>query len=218
MTTIKAETPVLAHVMEDEMEGIPSRDTDRRRRLRRTSAMAVVLTSVALVAGACSGGNGPGRTVASVGPKSGSTSATQASSGKGDPLAYAKCMRANGLPDFPDPKPGGGIAFKVGGALDPASPAFKKAESHCKQFMGSGSPGRVNPDQLWSAADKLRYAQCMRASGVPKFPDPAADGSIPPIIKGGPLDPESPQFKKAADACKKYQPQNMPKTGPGGGS
>lgn len=198
------------------------RNTEGKRRLRpagaMAGAMAVVLTAVALAAGACSSTNEPKKTVASVG--TGSTSASsQAATGKADPLAYAKCMRENGLPKFPDPKSGGGIAFKPGDGLDPAAPQFKAADSHCRPLVGAGGPsGNINGKDPWSSADKVKYAQCMRANGVSKFTDPDASGYFAPIIKGGPLDPESPQFKKAAAACKKYQPQNMPKTGPGGGS
>jgi hypothetical protein len=181
--------------------------------------MAVLLTSVALVAGGCGSSDKPGKAVASVAPKAGSTSATQASSGKGDVLAYAKCMRANGLPSFPDPKPGEGLAFKPGDALNPTSPQFKAADSHCKQFMGSDAGKVMGPaDGGWSSADKLKYSQCMRANGVPSFPDPDANGGFPMLMEGGAVDPKSPQFKKADEACKKYQPKNIKKMGPGGGS
>jgi hypothetical protein len=46
----------------------------------------------------------------------------------------SKCMRENGVPAFPDPDPEtGGIQIKgeKGGALDPDSPAFKKAQKKC---------------------------------------------------------------------------------------
>jgi hypothetical protein len=60
----------------------------------------------------------------------------------------AQCMRAHGVPNFPDPKvsvgPGGrGITMSIGaqaaaggpGRLSPASPAFQKAQKAC------GGPG-----------------------------------------------------------------------------
>jgi hypothetical protein len=217
-TATHAPKPVLAHVMEDEMEGTASRgaerNTDGKRRLRRTGAMAVLLTSVALIAGACGSGDEPKKTVASVAPQAGSTSATQASSGKGDILAQAKCMRENGLPDFKDPVRG----QPMGTGLDTKSPEFKKAREACKQYEPSGGTAPPVAQDPWPSADKLKYSQCMRTNGVPSFPDPDASGNFPPLIKGGAVDPESPQFKKADEACKKYQPQNMKKMGPGGGS
>lgn len=187
--------------------------------MRRAGAIAVLLTSVALVAGACGSSGEPEKTVASVAPKAGSTSATQASAGKGDPLAHVKCLRENGLPDLKDPVRG----EPLGAGLDTKSPAFKKAMAACKQYEPVGGPIAANPGQAWSSADKLKYSKCMRENGVPSFPDPNADGGFPPLIKGSAVDPESPQFKKADTACAKYQPQsvrNAPKTkmGPGGGS
>ena len=62
-------------------------------------------------------------------------------------LAFSKCMRAHGLPHFPDPLasfPAGsgliislkGMMFQPGPGLDPQSPAFQQAASHC----GLGPP------------------------------------------------------------------------------
>lgn len=219
---------------------VPDSETPPWRARRGTAVAAlrttVLLATVALGAGACSGGEGPARVVASVAtgkPSTGTSSTgtsstgTAAASGKGDMLAFARCMRRNGLPQFPDPKPGGGIAFAKGGAIDPTSAQFKRAEDKCKEFKGNGAklgPGPGNPESDWSSADKLKYAKCMREKGVPKFPDPNADGGFGPFVKGGAVDPESPQFKQAQAACKQYQPVGLrngtPRKpgGPGGGS
>ncbi len=51
-------------------------------------------------------------------------------------LAYAQCMRDNGVPNFPDPKPGEGIALD-GDVLDINSPAFKAAEEACHSLPGA---------------------------------------------------------------------------------
>jgi hypothetical protein len=53
--------------------------------------------------------------------------------------------------------------------------------------------------------DTLKYAQCMRSHGITKFPDPGADGNIT-IQPGLGLDPNSDQFKAAAEACKSLAP------------
>ncbi|MET9514781.1 hypothetical protein [Streptomyces sp. NPDC002994] len=184
----------------------------RNRRLRRSGAMAALLMSVALLAGACSGSDEPKETVAEV---PGSESETPKATGKEDVLAYAKCMRQNGMPDFPDPQPGGGLGLPPG--TDPNSPDFKKVEDKCKHLMG-GDQEKRNGDDTWSAADKLKYSKCMRENGVSKFPDADANGGWQFPETGGDVDPQSPQFKKAEKACKKYQPQNMQRTGSGSGS
>ncbi|MFB4314796.1 hypothetical protein [Actinomadura sp. 21ATH] len=54
--------------------------------------------------------------------------------------AMSKCMRENGVPDFPDPDPEtGGIQIrgrKGGGGIDPQSTAFKKADKICNKNGG----------------------------------------------------------------------------------
>lgn len=48
----------------------------------------------------------------------------------------AKCMRENGVPDFPDPRPDGGIAIDRGKIKNgPGSPVFDKADEKCSQHM-----------------------------------------------------------------------------------
>jgi hypothetical protein len=71
-------------------------------------------------------------------------------------LAFSKCMRAHGLPDFPDPNTNGGgigIAIQDGknSDLNPNSPTFQNAQKACQSLMGlpkggqgihmSGGPG-----------------------------------------------------------------------------
>lgn len=51
----------------------------------------------------------------------------------------------------------------------------------------------------------VKYAQCMRSHGVTKFPDPNPTGDAQGINQAG-IDPNSPTFQSAAQACKKYQP------------
>lgn len=61
----------------------------------------------------------------------------------------AKCMRENGVPNFPDPNPNGSIALdgdKIG--TGPGDPTFDKAEQKCSKFMpeppGGGTGPRTN--------------------------------------------------------------------------
>jgi hypothetical protein len=55
--------------------------------------------------------------------------------------AYAKCMRDNGLPSFPDPGADGGIQIEGGPGLDPASQEFKAAEEKCRVHLPDGGKG-----------------------------------------------------------------------------
>ena len=56
---------------------------------------------------------------------------------------FAKCMRENGVPNFPDPEPDGGVRIDAGPGtgINPESQTFKDAESKCEQFMPRGGPG-----------------------------------------------------------------------------
>ena len=120
-------------------------------------------------------------------------------------------MRAHGLSDFPDPVAGpggegfpGGLVVSSDGSLTVdgtsfSGPALKSAEKGCQEFMPPGGP----PPAL-SESEKLtalRAARCMRAHGVPDFPDPtfARSGGQPIVIAPG--SSQSPAFQHAVAAC-----------------
>lgn len=132
-----------------------------------------------------------------------------------DALKYAQCMRAHGVPDFPDPSPSGGFEFQAG-TIDRSSPVFLAAQSKCKSLLPSpiAAPGSTtHPSSQW-LAKMVRAAQCMRSHGVPGFPDPTTtmpstngfvgvisdiDGVI--FVFPSTLDTQSPAFVRAANAC-----------------
>jgi len=51
---------------------------------------------------------------------------------------FSKCMRENGVENFPDPQPGGGIAISPEMGVNPEDPAFKEAEKKCEALMPMG--------------------------------------------------------------------------------
>ena len=53
-------------------------------------------------------------------------------------LAYAQCMRAHGLPSFPNPHPSGGLSVHVN--VNPNSRAGR-ANDACKHLLAGGSTG-----------------------------------------------------------------------------
>src|SRR5262249_5381052 len=116
----------------------------------------------------------------------------------------SECMRANGVPNFPDPNAQGVIQ---GSGFDPSSSAFQKAQHACAKDFGGG--GRPSPAQIARAeAAALAFSKCMRSTGVTNFPDPdfGSGGDIRISIhahpgSGGTLDPNSPIFRKAQQAC-----------------
>ncbi len=60
-------------------------------------------------------------------------------------LALARCMRAHGVADFPDPTGSGSFqGAGTGDGLDPNGPQFQRAESACRGLLppeGKGLPG-----------------------------------------------------------------------------
>ena len=184
---------------------------------RRAGPVAAALIAVGLLAAGCGGPAGPG--VANAGPAS---SASPSASASGSALAYSRCMRAHGITKFPDPDSHGDIGINAGpgSGIDPNSPQFKAADRACKPLLPA-------PNHSQAAQDRpalLRYARCMRAHGMPDFPDPDPGGGLQiKASRGSDLDPNSPLYKAADQACKHYMPGgghggSTQTGGPGGGS
>lgn len=154
-----------------------------------------VLTCVSTVTGCGSGGNSSPQAAVSAGY-------TQA-------LKYANCMRANGVPSFPDPS-GDGNNIELGSGLDPQSPAFRTAAEACAKLQPGGGPAFPHLSESRKLA-ALHFARCMRAHGVPTFPDPtfAMPAGGGPVIAlrgmffapGTGFNPRSPAVHRAASAC-----------------
>lgn len=182
----------------------------------RSLRRATGLIAIGLLVGAC--GSSPGGIgVASAGPPASTATGQSQASGwsKNTALAFSRCMRAHGVPDFPDPNGNGQIAISSSspsGDLGPNSPQMKKAQEACKSLMpGPGTPA----EQHLALAGALKFAQCMRAHGV-AVPDPkpqsgpqtssSQSGSANgPSRSTGP-DPNSPQFKSAMQICQHLAP------------
>jgi hypothetical protein len=202
---------------------------DRERSLPSPAPRRVVvglalaaLASLALLATGCGGSSGDGVAQAD----SPETTTTQAGSSDGsssdDPAAFSACMRKNGVPNFPDPDSKGHIRITGGKTangrkfgFDPNSPQFRKAQQACRRFQPNG--GKPDPQQVAKdQQEALKFSQCMRSHGVPKFPDPTSQpngGSLLTIDKD--LNPDSPQFKEAEKACQTQLPGGgMSSSGP----
>lgn len=174
---------------------------DRFRSRRPTlGRRAPVLLAAALVASvmvtACGGtaGTTASRTTANAAATTttGSSTTTSGAGSSGLPtappagsaLAFARCMRANGVPNFPDPLPGRGLLFNATG-INPSAPAVTAAHAKCRKLLpGGGPPGpgaQMHPTAQ-TLAKLVRISRCMRDHGVPQFPDPRT--SIPSDLGG----------------------------------
>jgi hypothetical protein len=176
-----------------------------------------VLLGGSMLASGC-GGSSPSASVAHLGTTTTLRPAKGSTSGKSNdgPLAYAQCMRAHGIPGFPDPNAQGG--FSSGGSpnsdLNPDSPGFQNANADCQRFTPTSGIGHgPSPAQIAQAqAQALKFSECMRSHGVADFPDPvvqAGGGGINISIKAGQgsdLSPSSPAFQAAEQACQNVFP------------
>jgi hypothetical protein len=129
-------------------------------------------------------------------PAGAGSTAASASGAYAQALAFAKCMRDNGLPDFPDPAPDGSLDAANAG-IDRASTQYRNALEACRDLRPGGTgEGGTDPDKV---AQMAKYAKCMRENGLPDFPDPGPNGFEP-----GALDPKKPGFAAAAKACQEF--------------
>jgi hypothetical protein len=81
-------------------------------------------------------------------------------------VKFAECMRANGVPHFPDPGSKGETNFGV----DVSRDVWLKAVDACKALKPPGALSSKRTPKEQSAT--LRFAQCVREHGVKDFPDP----------------------------------------------
>jgi hypothetical protein len=120
------------------------------------------LAALALVAviGAGCGSKAPSETGTA------SSTATKKVSDQEKLVKLAECIRAHGVPHFPDPDPKGEYQF----GIDVSPAVWKKATEACKDLTPPGTfSGKRTPKQQ---SDALRFAECVRANGVKDFPDP----------------------------------------------
>jgi hypothetical protein len=174
--------------------------------LRRALAVALATASCAVAVAACG--------------SSGKSSQGASSSHYAAGLRFADCMRSHGVPNFPDPGPGGGI--QINGGINPQSPAFQSAQQACSKLLPGGGP-HGGPASESRKLELLQLARCMRNHGVSSFPDPTSTPPSPGngfgiAIGGGgsflavPQNLiQSPGFKQAAQTC------HFPGFGGGGG-
>jgi hypothetical protein len=132
------------------------------RTLRPLVGLALVAL-ISLISVGC-GSNAPSETgTASSSGTGGNKNATD----QDKAVKFAECMRANGVPDFPDANAKGQFVYGV--SVSPA--VWTKAVDACKDLQPPGTLSAKRSPKQQSAS--LRFAQCIRENGVKDFPDPA---------------------------------------------
>jgi hypothetical protein len=185
---------------------VPGRARFRPDRL--TAGLITAAVALAMTLSACGGGSGtPG--VAQAGSATATSGDAPGGSSSGSSLAqatvFARCMRAHGIPDFPDPVAGpGGYAFNFPAGLSPGSAQFQAAEQACKSVEPPGlGTGGMPPAAQQRAF--LAWAACIRAHGLPDFPDPKFSSSGVSLILPHDV-ANSPRLPAAQQACRPKLP------------
>jgi len=176
--------------------------------MRLTISLSVLAAALGLAA--C-GSSSPSTTTGAV---------TSAAGKQAGGVAFAQCVRAHGVPNFPDPssngqggiqiqqsqRSGSGPSTEVNG-VPVNGPAFQTAMKDCASYLPNG--GRPSAAQTAKAKSQaLAMSRCMRSHGVPNFPDPTfqagPNGGVAVGIRIGNnsgIDPNSPAFLAAQKDC-----------------
>jgi hypothetical protein len=112
-------------------------------------------------------------------------------------------MRSHGVPDFPDPDSDGNFNIDSNSVTSQET----AANQVCNHLLNVGTG--LNAAQTQHALGQLvKYAQCMRAHGVPNFPDPRLSNGgigVPSGFtfdtSGRSLGQKSRQYQAASKAC-----------------
>jgi hypothetical protein len=194
-------------------------------RYRRRLPITLAALSSALVLAACGGSSKPSSTKNSTASGPSSASKGSPSSFMQSQLKWAACIRSHGVPSFPDPTFGaGGAQVNLSTNVNPLSPAFQLAQKECAK-LGLVGAGHIATNAATSTATAAEMAQalaiatCIRAHGVPNWPDPRRTlpsntngyqgvlGAVPGPA-GGPIflipnsiDFDAPAVKQAEKAC-----------------
>jgi hypothetical protein len=142
---------------------------------------AAILALVLLAVAACSGS--PSST------NSGGSQAAGASKTSTSAVAYTHCVRSHGVPDYPDPGPGGTLPKPDPQRLGVSSSQLQAAQRTCQHLLPTvgGSLTATSLQQCYLAYvcpqalvqramnAGQKFAHCMRSHGVLNWPDPTID-------------------------------------------
>jgi hypothetical protein len=189
--------------------GLPGRGPGPRqpRPWRARAAAVITVMAAALLTAAC--GGSPSSTGSASSPAAGGS----ANSPSG--LAFARCVRSHGIPNFPDPIDSSGHFSKTTlQQLGVSDSRLRTVEDACQNLLPAGPAPLTAQEQH----DYLRAAACMRSHGIASFPDPVFSGggvSFPTPPAG--FATGSPRFVQARQICERLIPAGLPYSGSGSG-
>jgi hypothetical protein len=187
---------------------------DRAARYRQSARLALLASAAALALAGCGGSKSPA--IASVASTpttptaaSGSSGSSTTATGKdatGFLVEWAACMRRHGDPNQTDPTIDNHYGINI--TIPLSAPQALSGEVHggtapCNQYLAAASNAlkaeHPAPPPPSTDAAGVKYAACMRANGVPNYPDPGTGNET--NLRG--IDMNSPFFIRANKLCGK---------------
>lgn len=158
-----------------------------------TASFAAATAGLALLAAGCGGST----------QSNGSSSSPPAAAAHRDAVAtaFSRCVRAHGLPNFPDPSASNPKPTPQ--QLGVSESQFQAALSPCTHLLPNGGVSQQTAAQdRTRLADELSFARCMRSRGVARFPDPTAQGDLSvQMVQSQGIDIHSPAVLRVVTAC-----------------
>ena len=184
--------------------------------------LAVIGAMLSLFMTGCgrSGSSGVASVASSTTSTQGSSSSTSSpAAAQGNrTLDYSRCMRSNGVPNYPDPNSNGNLSKGSAQAFGVGTSQYQAAEQACSHLLPtSGSASLTQclmtgdcPQSVVQPAleEGRKFAKCMRRHGVPNWPDPTVDSLGRPsfqVIQAGISigATRSPQMLSKIGACQR---------------
>jgi hypothetical protein len=166
--------------------------------MRTLVSISAVAVALSLLAAGCDSGSPS--SVASVNTTAVSTTPAGAQAAA---VAFARCMRSHGVPNWPDPVGGGAFDKSTLARLVPDPSRMRALQVPCEHllpdFNSSPPPSGQPRAQL---ADELSFARCMRHHGVARFPDPSVqNGLTVEMVEAQGIDVHSPIVLRVVQRC-----------------
>ena len=122
-------------------------------------------------------------------------------------VAWAQCVRSHGVPNFPDPGSDGQSRKETAQQLGVSDAVLGTATNACADLNPHNPASPQTAAQV--VTNGLTVARCMRAHGLPKFPDPTTSASGPHFVisvSSDGFNPNDPQVIAQAHACQQQLP------------
>lgn len=185
--------------------------------MRRTLASLPALLAVGLALAGLAGCGATGAAapaVPSLGAATGTVTGDQTAGGQAALVhAAAECIRHHGIPGYQEPvlTPGGQV-YSDRRSIENASRSAQDAADHACHSLATRAgfdPTNEPPAPPALVAAGVKAAECMRANGLPNFPDPTARSPYTPAhgfgIQGNAIPSggkQNPIYQQAAAACR----------------